>query len=125
METPLGYLCRLPGDLMFGTSANALSATVLWLKALIPLQVPDGDLSDTAHMGASAGGMLDAFNSLDLQQPQHRMHPWQHQQQRREAGVVPRLAASLPRRAATAGLHWEQHRRQRTAAARSGMGTPC
>ena len=77
---------------------------------------------EPARLGASAHGMLDAFSSLDLQQPQRRMHPWQQQQQRREAGVTPRLAASLPRRAATAGLHWEQHRRQRSAAARSGMG---
>ena len=86
------------------------------------MQTPDGDLLDSARPGASASGMLDAFSSLDLQQPQRGVHPWQHQQQRREAGVTPRLAASLPRRAGTAGLHWEEHRRQHTAAARSGMG---
>ena len=97
---------------------DALSTTaVSRLKALIPVQAPDGDLLDAARPGASADGMLDAFNCLDLQQAQRGMHPW-HQQQQREAGVAPRLAASLPRRAATAGMHWEQHRRQRTAAAR-------
>ena len=109
------------------TFADAMAvlsgAAVLLPTGLVLVQVPDGDPLDTAHMGASASGMLDAFSSLDLQQqPQRRMHPWQHQQQRREAGVTPRLAESLPRRAATAGLHWEQHRRQRTAAARWGRG---
>ena len=110
----------------FANAMMVLSATAVPSPtALILVQVPDGYLLGAAHMGVPANGMLDAFSSLDLQQSQRCMHPWQHQQQRQEAGVTTRLAASLPRRAATAGLHWEQHRRQRSASARSEMGMPC